>query len=116
MEFGDFVLAFVTLDMVFQVRLQCCFFISNLSHCLHHMQPIWASTRNDLPPDPVDAFTDRPRLIQGIVDWWKDRYYSKQTNRMGLVCEAIRAAEHVFPGVGVYTIAELCYMAGKQYT
>ena len=68
-----------------------------------------------MPNKPaVDAFVDRASFVQGVVDWRTKRVKSKQTNRMGPVCNAIRDAEDVFPGVGVYTISELCFIAGSS--
>ena len=35
--------------------------------------------------------------------------------RTGLACEAVRGANRVWSGVGVYTVSELFFMAGKPY-
>ena len=115
LEFGDFVLAFVTDDLVFQVSNQILRSLRRRTLMLLHYQPLWGFTRQDLPPPPVDAYEDRAGFIRAVIRWRLQRRGSQHTNRKSLVIEAIRDAEDVFPGVGVYTINELCFIAGKFF-
>ncbi|KAG6914372.1 hypothetical protein DXG01_000728 [Tephrocybe rancida] len=112
LEFEEFVIAFLSNDMVFQ--------------------PTWATTNEGLSAakEPrlgpkqlkktipakkkVPAFTgdiidDYPVFLQGVVSWLSLRAHLV---RGGLATTAIRDSNEVWTGIGVYTVNELFFMAG----
>ncbi|KAK7014556.1 hypothetical protein R3P38DRAFT_3000764, partial [Favolaschia claudopus] len=89
--FKDHVLAFHSHDMIFQ--------------------PTWASSRAALLSAPTDFYSAEWAFFAGLATWIRTRR-SSSIDRHGLATEAIRAAGDVFPGVGVYTVIELFFLAG----
>ncbi|KAF8072162.1 hypothetical protein FPV67DRAFT_1779227 [Lyophyllum atratum] len=89
LEFGDFIIAFVTIDMVFQ--------------------PIWTTTKAKLPITPPDAYYDYSAFLEGVVKWIKGR---SDAPRTGLALKAVRNTQDVWSGIGVYTASELFFDAG----
>ncbi|KAH8118043.1 hypothetical protein DFH11DRAFT_1808680 [Phellopilus nigrolimitatus] len=93
MEFGHTVLAFPTIDLVFQ--------------------PTWVRSRVELGTLHVDILKDRQTFLQNVTNWIADRY-KQRTNRDRLACEIMRETGEVWTGVGVYTVCELFYIAAKR--
>ncbi|KAJ3510969.1 hypothetical protein NMY22_g15802 [Coprinellus aureogranulatus] len=100
---GGHVLAFLSYDLLFQVK----------------WVPLGAS---DIPsliashPDlcSIDVFHDFPGFLEALVDWIERRRRSGAL-RTGLACEIIRmedGARRVWVGVGVYTVCEIFFLAG----
>ncbi|KAK6984366.1 hypothetical protein R3P38DRAFT_3292361 [Favolaschia claudopus] len=89
--FKDHVLAFHSHDMIFQ--------------------PTWASSRAALLSAPTDFYSAEWAFFAGLATWIRTRR-SSSSDRHGLAIEAIREAGDVFPGVGVYTVIELFFLAG----
>ncbi|KAH6903246.1 hypothetical protein BKA70DRAFT_1433758 [Coprinopsis sp. MPI-PUGE-AT-0042] len=99
LEFEDFVLAFNTIDLVFQ--------------------PQWIP----IPPtsrqlDPVlrfdlgnDVLRDYRGFVAGVSEWIKSRRNGRGA-RNGLACEVMRNASLVWVGVGVYSVCEVFFLAG----
>ncbi|KAF5336585.1 hypothetical protein D9611_006635 [Ephemerocybe angulata] len=91
-EFKTHVLAFVSLDNLFQ--------------------PFWALRAIDLPEGHIDAYKDLRGFLFSLVRWMENR---RKRNRLGLATEIIRKGEkgkNVFGGVGKYTVLELFFMGG----
>ncbi|KAJ7183593.1 hypothetical protein C8R46DRAFT_843602, partial [Mycena filopes] len=87
--FEDYVIAFLSSDLVFQ--------------------PTWASTREALPPSPSDFYHRDWDFLPTLVQWMGNR---RNMDRNGLACEVIRSANDVFLGIGVYTVVEIFFLAG----
>ena len=76
---------------------------------------MWASSIHDLPLGPPDVYEDFPRFLQHIADWIEMQAESKQMVQTGLACEIIHKTNPVWGGIGVYTVCELFYDAGKSF-
>ncbi|KAF8835226.1 hypothetical protein BDN67DRAFT_1015720 [Paxillus ammoniavirescens] len=87
-EFEDFVLAFVTLDIMFQ--------------------PVWGERVSELPFRHPDVFIDHGAFLEAIAGWVLNRSSSPR-NRLALT--AVRESVE-WHGVSVYTAIELFVMAG----
>ncbi|KAJ7752982.1 hypothetical protein B0H16DRAFT_1836159 [Mycena metata] len=85
--FKDYVLAFLTHDLAFQ--------------------PTWRKLRSELPPPPDDFYSVNWAFIPTLATWIRSR---QTTERNGLACDAIRAANDVFLGIGVYTVVGLFFL------
>ncbi|KAK7034410.1 hypothetical protein R3P38DRAFT_2466028, partial [Favolaschia claudopus] len=86
--FKEYVLAFVTIDLLFQ--------------------PVWQDSFLDFVVPP-DIYTHTTDFLVMVAEWiqdenWLDVYV--------LACDAIRAANKVWYGIGVYTVMELFFLAG----
>ncbi|KAJ3551827.1 hypothetical protein NM688_g4485 [Phlebia brevispora] len=93
LEFGDFVLAFVTMDQLLQVT--------------------WANVREQLPKSPpAKTFYDRNAFLANVVSWRDRRRGDSRCNRNIFIFDVLRDNGDIFPGVGVYTASELLYLAG----
>ncbi|KAF6748292.1 hypothetical protein DFP72DRAFT_1074556 [Ephemerocybe angulata] len=91
-EFHTHVLAFVSLDNLFQ--------------------PFWSLSATGLPEGHVDAYKDLAGFLKRLVRWMDNR---RRKKRLGLASEIIRKGEkgaNVFGGVGKYTVLELFFMGG----
>ncbi|KAK7015765.1 hypothetical protein R3P38DRAFT_2996271 [Favolaschia claudopus] len=88
--FKDHVLAFHSHDLVFQ--------------------PTWAFSRDELPASAADFYSPKWDFSSSLVTWMLSRL---GLDRNGLACEVIRAANDVFFGIGVYTVIENFFLAGK---
>ncbi|KAF6765327.1 hypothetical protein DFP72DRAFT_867532 [Ephemerocybe angulata] len=88
-ECERFVLAFLSLDQLFQ--------------------PIWASSRSGLGPEPVYVAGDFLGFLKGVAAWIEMNWAA---SRMNLAAAAIRDANHVWVGVGAYTVNEIFFLAG----
>ncbi|KAK7059561.1 hypothetical protein R3P38DRAFT_2836651, partial [Favolaschia claudopus] len=73
--------------------------------------PTWASSRAALLSAPTDFYSAEWAFFAGLATWIRTRR-SSSSDRHGLAIEAIREAGDVFPGVGVYTVIELFFLAG----
>lgn len=101
--------------MVFQVIHDWLINSHELVNFIFFIQPVWASSIHDLPLGPPDVYEDFPRFVQHIADWIETRAASKRMVWAGLACEVIRKANTVWGGIGVYTVCELFYDAGKSF-
>ncbi|KAF6753157.1 hypothetical protein DFP72DRAFT_849513 [Ephemerocybe angulata] len=88
-ECERFVLAFLSLDQL--------------------VQPIWASSRSGLGPEPVYVAGDFLGFLKGVAAWIEMNWAA---SRMNLAAAAIRDANHVWVGVGAYTVNEIFFLAG----
>ncbi|KLO15001.1 hypothetical protein SCHPADRAFT_939128 [Schizopora paradoxa] len=89
--FKNYVLAFLSNDLVFQVT--------------------WSETLVGLNPFPADILKDKTSFLNTLVDWIKARDNGR-CDRSLLATQVVREANHVWAGVGVYTVNELFFMAG----
>ncbi|KAF8239953.1 hypothetical protein L208DRAFT_1374439 [Tricholoma matsutake] len=98
-EFWDHVVAFLSLDNVFQ--------------------PEWAFGVGYLPATQEFQFLDPPpsifanftTFLECVAHWVEEQSSSTHS---GLACKAVHGANRVWLGVGVYTVAELFFMAGMM--
>ncbi|KAF6746369.1 hypothetical protein DFP72DRAFT_1175619 [Ephemerocybe angulata] len=88
-ECVDFVLAFVSMDKLFQ--------------------PIWSTTRTGLPVEPPYVLDEYGRFLDGVAVWIKSRWH---TSRFDFAVNAIRGASDVWIGIGAYTVNEVFFIAG----
>ncbi|KAJ7663721.1 hypothetical protein DFH06DRAFT_1041932 [Mycena polygramma] len=88
--FADFVLAFVTIDLLFQ--------------------PTWANTIADFSIPP-NIYTSPTEFLSLVATWIEDQNFLAG-RKYKLACDAIRDAGEVWYGIGVYTVMELFFMAG----
>ncbi|KAK6972255.1 hypothetical protein R3P38DRAFT_2411834, partial [Favolaschia claudopus] len=88
--FKEYVLAFVTIDLLFR--------------------PVWQDSFLDfiIPPDIYTQTTD---FLVVVAQWMQDENWLNG-KRYVLACDAIRAANKVWYGIGVYTVMELFFLAG----
>ncbi|KAK6971267.1 hypothetical protein R3P38DRAFT_2587381 [Favolaschia claudopus] len=89
-EFKEYVLAFLTLDLLIQFY--------------------WSPNRASLASQP-DVYLDFPRFLEDVVKWIADRR-NVQSNRSGNAMTLVRTSTEIFAGGGVYTMPELWHMAG----
>ncbi|KAF4606217.1 hypothetical protein EYR38_000266 [Pleurotus pulmonarius] len=89
LDFGDYVMAFLTMDNLFRV--------------------FYARNRETLPAPLFDIYNDFKESLKLIIDWAESR---ANDDRSGLAAEAIRKAAGTFVGIGVYTISEIMHRAG----
>ncbi|KAK7036928.1 hypothetical protein R3P38DRAFT_3480764 [Favolaschia claudopus] len=89
-EFEDYVLAFLTLDLLIQFH--------------------WSGDRASLASQP-DVYLNFPQFLDDLVKWTTKRR-GQQTDRSGNAMTAVRTSTEIFAGAGVYTIPELWHMAG----
>jgi hypothetical protein len=76
------------------------------------LQPTWARTWKELPPPHCAVLEDILGFLDRLAKWIARRKDSR-SKRDGLACEVMRDAPEVWPGVGVYTITEVFFVAGK---
>ncbi|KAF8240414.1 hypothetical protein L208DRAFT_1420413 [Tricholoma matsutake] len=92
LEFKEYVVAFLSNDMVFQ--------------------PVWDSSFSHLQESaPPDVYLDYHGFLQTIVVWIKKQVEST-SKRAGLACCAVCNASEIWGGVGVYTVCEIFFLAG----
>ncbi|RDB17730.1 hypothetical protein Hypma_001157 [Hypsizygus marmoreus] len=91
LEFGEFVIAFLSNDMVFQ--------------------PLWTESKEKLPQSPPDVYTDYADFLTAVATWIQKRA-SGQNTRNGIACQVVREANETWSGIGVYTVCELFFDAG----
>ncbi|KAF4571731.1 hypothetical protein EYR40_008254 [Pleurotus pulmonarius] len=90
-----YVLAFQSLDLLFSVT--------------------YRSTRDGLGILPYNIYSDFEKELKRVAQWATKRRGRRRLDRYSsanLAMKVIRAANTIFPGVGVYTVSELFYMAG----
>ncbi|KAH7906202.1 hypothetical protein BJ138DRAFT_1117790 [Hygrophoropsis aurantiaca] len=93
LDFGEYILAFDTLDNIYT--------------------PHWAATRDALPGQHVDVYNDYGGFLSAVAAWIDRRQCSKTTVRSNLAVNVIRTDGHLcFGGIGVYTINEVFFLAG----
>ena len=77
------------------------------------LQVHWASSRLELPAQHPDVYKDYPSFLWAVGELYKSRQ-KKGLDRDGLAVNFIRKeGRECFGGVGVYTINELFYIAGR---
>jgi hypothetical protein len=108
-------MAFLTLDLLIQVRL---FLYFNMYSKLYILisQIYWETSRDDLPAKHPDIYLDYQRFLVELVDWMTERRGNNPTNvksRSGNAMSIIKSSGK-FPGVGVYTITEVFHRAGES--
>ncbi|TFY56017.1 hypothetical protein EVJ58_g7891 [Rhodofomes roseus] len=91
-DFGTCVLAFPTLDKIFT--------------------PHWAFSKEELPVRHADVYTNFVGFLKGLVDWMENRWNNDRADMGGLAVNAIRDADTVFGGLGVYSVVEVFFLAG----
>ncbi|KAJ3506414.1 hypothetical protein NLJ89_g6883 [Agrocybe chaxingu] len=91
LEFEEYVLAFPTNDMMFQ--------------------PEWSTSFEDLCKGSPDVYTSYSGFLKTVADWIEAQAASG-SKRTRLACEAVRNANDVWGGVGVYTVCEIFFDAG----
>jgi hypothetical protein len=64
-----------------------------------------------LPSIPI--YDDYSGFLTRVANWVEVRMSSLGSARHGLACEVVREAQDVWCGVGVYTVSELFFDAGK---
>jgi hypothetical protein len=74
------------------------------------MKPAPPSTAPLPPPPPI--FDDYPQFLEGVADWIEQQAHGRH---VGLACEAVRAGQDAWFGVGVYTVCELFFDAGMCF-
>ncbi|KAJ7572285.1 hypothetical protein C8J56DRAFT_1069015 [Mycena floridula] len=89
-EFKDYILAFISLDFLFQPR--------------------WVESLDDLPIPHPDVFTDFSAFLVAVCRWMTLRFESRSA-RTGLIVDVLQGTLE-FHGVGAYTAVELCFLAG----
>ncbi|KAK7016495.1 hypothetical protein R3P38DRAFT_2541994, partial [Favolaschia claudopus] len=97
-EFKDYVLAFLTLDLLIQV------------HFYFSVTCYWSPNRASLASQP-HVYLDFPRFLEDAVKWIADRR-NVQSNRSGNAMTLVRTSTEIFAGAGVYSMHELWHMAG----
>lgn len=71
------------------------------------------------PDDPIkapatDVCSDWLVFVNRLAGWIQSRRRRKDTNRLGLVFEAVRREESIWGGCGVYTTSEILCIAGMH--
>ncbi|KAF4591025.1 hypothetical protein EYR40_009623 [Pleurotus pulmonarius] len=90
-EFASHVLAFLTVDLLFQ--------------------PIWVDEYSKVPRPLADIYTNFDEFLLGVAAFVENVLDSRMP---GLAVEEIRSSKtRTFPGVGVYTTCELFFLAGE---
>lgn len=83
-----------------------------ISNIVHH-QPIWAEKRDQLPKlEYVSVYDNYRKFLEAVATWVRMRL-NKSGRWTRLARAAIRATQDVFFGIGVYTVNEIFFMAGK---
>ena len=110
-EFQTHFIAFLTLDQVFQT---CLYYIYDFLFTSHFfLWPNWAITLGDLPCPPANVYK-KPYV--NFLSTVADRIESQANLRCtGLTCDVMQgsAGNKFWGGVGVYTIPEIFFDAGK---
>ncbi|KAJ7152821.1 hypothetical protein C8R46DRAFT_1228382 [Mycena filopes] len=88
--FADYVLAFVTIDLLFQ--------------------PTWVTDRSAISIPP-NLYTSPSEFLQTLAAWIQSEKLLSRS-KPTLACNSIRTANQVWYGIGVYTVMELFFMAG----
>ncbi|KIM34974.1 hypothetical protein M413DRAFT_14811 [Hebeloma cylindrosporum] len=70
-------------------------------------KPTWRLTFEELRETKPDVYHQYNRFLENVVTWMR-----LHSPRPQLACKAVRDANQVWLGVGVYTVSEIFYMAG----
>ncbi|KAI0703990.1 hypothetical protein C8Q76DRAFT_732904 [Earliella scabrosa] len=93
LDFGDYVLAFLTADMLFT--------------------PNWFITGEPYPVQHLDVYNDFSAWLSAVAGIVKAIHKHGWHKHQQLATTAIRETHgHIFGGIGVYTITEVFFMAG----
>ncbi|KAH9915385.1 hypothetical protein B0H21DRAFT_665055, partial [Amylocystis lapponica] len=90
LDFGEYVLAFLTLDNLIMAH--------------------WATSFEDLPHKHVDVYTDNSKFLKVVGAWVESRCTNDKCKQDSFA--VIVDGRSVFGGVGVYTVIELFFLAG----
>jgi hypothetical protein len=112
LEFKDYIMAFPTIDMVFQVSY-FVFILYILIVIYMPQKPTWAHTQKELPPPHRMVLEDLLGFLDRLAKWIAQRKDGR-SKRDGLACEVMRDAPEIWPGVGVYTVVEAFFLAGES--
>ncbi|KAH6901006.1 hypothetical protein BKA70DRAFT_1230480 [Coprinopsis sp. MPI-PUGE-AT-0042] len=80
--------------------------------------PTWVTdVDQSLPPQErfnlgPDVLGDYRHFLRCVAEWIEYRRVGKGVARNGPACKAMRSASHIWVGVGVYTVAEIFFIAG----
>ncbi|TEB15755.1 hypothetical protein FA13DRAFT_1721077 [Coprinellus micaceus] len=105
LQFGSFVIAFLSQDLIFQVKWLSLETPDSIDSPLIMNHPALVT---------VDVFENFGDFLGALVAWIKGRRRS-QALRTSLASEVIRneeGARKVWVGVGVYTVCEIFFLAG----
>ena len=87
------------------------------SEHLFFFQPMWRLTFDALRETKPDVFHEYNQFLENVVTWMRFQYRFRKRKdghspRPQLACKAVRDANQVWLGVGVYTVSEIFFMAG----
>lgn len=105
--FASHVLAFPSLDLVFQVGNTT---VLMFNYVLIAIQPTWATSLTDFA-FPPNIFTSPQDYLVLVAQWIEALLLKPRHTR---ACDTIRECNTLFYGIGVYTVMELFFMAGKS--
>jgi len=111
LDFGYWVIAFLTLDSVFAVVVLP---ISSIQYPNINGVHAWlyhAPTLKALPARHINILVDYEAWVCSVVKWAKLRSHKARKN---LAIHAVREANTEWGGVGVYTVLELFFIAGLR--
>ncbi|KAF4586208.1 hypothetical protein EYR38_010482 [Pleurotus pulmonarius] len=91
LDFGDYVLSFLTIDLVFRV--------------------FYSRSRDELPAPLYDIYLHFEKSLQVMIKWARARRTGKK-KCSGSAIETIRKNTNIFVGIGVYTASEVFHHAG----
>lgn len=79
---------------------------------------MWRLSFEELRESKPDVYHEYNRFLENVVTWMRFQYRFKKRSdghspRPQLACKAVRDANQVWLGVGVYTVSEIFFMAGK---
>lgn len=129
LDFGDWVVAFLSLDNMFKVRVSHTY-LDPFNITI--LKPIYAIDREDLPAQHIDVYFDFEKFVDSAVNWAHCALFSQKradeatldnrptgfpnppkplATRDRLALHAIRKSD-IFGGLGVYTATEVFFLAG----
>ena len=121
LDFDSYVLAFLSLDLLFTVSCQLDFLFDKWTFYLtFKWQPHWALDRLSLPCQGLNVYTDWVPFLEEVATWMTERFKLRYTpsgkrrgnaNGQSLATTAIRNSD-TFCGMGVYTVNEVFFLAG----
>lgn len=62
---------------------------------------------------PPDIYSCYHNFLETVAKWISDRANSSSTKKDSSACQAMRNANKVWGGVGVYTVSEIFFDAGE---
>jgi hypothetical protein len=111
-KFSKYVMAFLSQDMLF--RVSQILFKSRQTHSLL-LQAVWERSREDLPVQYADVYTDLEGFLSQVTDWMLKRRGGrgilKPKERLRNALQVIIESSE-FHGAGGYTVPEIFSWAG----